>query len=143
MKFKLKRTTNGTDAEVMFDSLDEIGIALDSLREIIRAVRIEDAKNRAQLLWDITNDVRRVTESVEDSGERIALSLLDRWPNPARNSDIVSDTRLSKPGAYDHLTGRRGDKADWFRSDDELYTLSKTGEEEDVSLVSALFNQEE
>ncbi|MFW9889907.1 MAG: hypothetical protein ACFFER_17125 [Candidatus Thorarchaeota archaeon] len=143
MKFKLKRIVEGIEVEVVFDSLDELGTALTNLREIMQSVRIENAQRRAQLLWNQTDNVRRVTASIEDSGERIALSLLDRWPNPARNIDITADTGLSRAGVYDHLTGRRGDKADWFRTDDELYSLSETGEAEVIKLVTNLANQEE
>lgn len=143
MKFRLKRTVENTEAEVVFDTLDELGTALTNLRELIRAIRIEDAQKRAQLLWDQTEGVRRVGASVEDSGERIALSLLDRWPNPTRNADIVSDTGLTSGGVSHHLTGRRGDKAEWFRNDNELYSLSETGEEEVIKLVANLATLEE
>lgn len=140
MKFKLRRTANETDAEVMFDSLDELGTALDSLREMIRSVKIEDAKRSAHVFWEQTDGVKQVIASIEDSGERIAISLLDRWPDSVRNADIVLDTGLSRAGVYDNLTGRRGDKGNWFRSDNEMYILSETGEEEVIKFVFERLN---
>ena len=50
MKFKLKRIVESTEAEVIFDSLDEIGTALTNLRELVSSVRIEDAQRRALVL---------------------------------------------------------------------------------------------
>jgi len=80
-------------------------------------------------------DLEKFFESVEDSGVRIALSLLDRWPNPVRNTDIVSDTGLSRAGVYDNLTGRRENKGDWFSSENKMYILSEKGEEEIIKFV--------
>ena len=143
MKFKISKEYSGLNIEVAFDTLEEAASALQNLRNLARHVMIEDAQAKAKRFWVEEEGTRRISGQITDSGERVALSLLAKWPEPVRNADIVNDTGLSRAGVYDNLTGRRGDKGDWFTSDDELYRLTGKGEDSIVDLVASLINMEE
>lgn len=141
MKFIIGRDVCGTRVEIECQERSEISQALVDLREISHEVRVEDAKTSMKALWTKREDRGSLDERVEDSGLRVALSLLHGWPNPKSNSDIVSDTDLSRAGVYDQLTGRRGDKAEWFGMEGKNYRLSYTGELEVISLIPSLLER--
>lgn len=143
MKFRISREYEGTRIKVLFDDLGETGLALQNLRGLIRHMTIDDAQRRAERLWVEEGGNRGISNQITDSGERVALSLLARWPEPVRNSDIVSDTGLSRAGVYDNLTGRRGDKGDWFTEINELYILTRKGEDSVIDIVMNLTGLEE
>lgn len=142
MKFRISRAYKGLSIEVLFENLEETGLALQNLRQLARHTDIEEAQTKAERFW-FEDGTRRISDQITDSGERIALSLLAHWPESVRNADIVNETDLSRAGVYDNLTGRRGDKGDWFASDGELYRLTRKGEDSIVDMVLHLVDTED
>ena len=138
MKFKIGKSVMGFDIEVFFDSQEEIADAIRALNELTNRISIENTKIKAEDLWSESDGTRRISETISDSGEKVALALLKSWPDLKSNSDISSMTNLSPTAVYDHLTGRRGDKGPWFEKVGELYTFSKTGLIRVVELIERL-----
>lgn len=143
MKFKIGKNVSGTDIVVSFSTLDEASDAINALRELGQSVLMEDTKARADILWVSEGGIQRISDDITDNGERVALSLLASWPASKSNSDIVTDTGLSRAGVYDQLTGRRGDKGEWFQQEGELYALTSYGETQVRDLVLQLSQGDE
>ncbi|MBD3159789.1 MAG: hypothetical protein GF309_13485 [Candidatus Lokiarchaeota archaeon] len=94
-----------------------------------------------EALWTKREDSDFLDERVEDSGLRVALSLLRGWPSAKSNSDIASDTGLSPSAVRDQIIGRRGDKEEWFEMEGKDYRLSHTGELRMISLIPSLLGR--
>jgi hypothetical protein len=143
LKFKVARKVSDIEVEVFFDSLDEVASAMNALSILAHHALMEKVKLEAKYLWIDYEGRQRISDDVEDNGAKVALSLLESWPASKSNSDIVKDTGLSRAGVYDQLTGRRGDKGTWFKQDGDLYAFTNFGENEVISLIGSLVNQED
>lgn len=142
MKYVIRRNCEDLELEVLWEDTDSLMDAFEKLDHLYRAATAVQTKKKAAQLWEVIDGSRRVSEQIADSGHRVALSLLDDWPDSKANADLVRETGLSRAGVYDQLTGRRGDKGLWFEEDGELYRLSEHGVSETIAFVSSTVSQE-
>jgi hypothetical protein len=71
--------------------------------DLERAVR--DAKAKAATLWIREGDQLGISKTVSENSHRIALSLLQAYPECKKQLVVVTETQLTKQSVSNHLRG--------------------------------------
>ncbi len=127
LKIRLSKTMNDIQIEVWLSSEDEFREGYALLRRLCERAEFEEL--RLDLSRFIVRDdkERRIAEQVTEGPHKVALSLLDNWPDSKRVTDISTETGLSTGSVSNILAGRQGGVGSWFEKEGELWKLSTTG----------------
>ena len=117
--------TNFDNAYRLATDLLDRATNLDSELHQLRLV--EQAKNKVAMYWIQDGDTKRISDFISQRSHRIALSLLDVYPEGKIQSQIVKETNISQPTIHIQLSGKVKSVADYFEKRGNCYFLTKTG----------------
>ncbi|MHA1862788.1 MAG: hypothetical protein ACTSWA_03385 [Candidatus Thorarchaeota archaeon] len=124
---KLSKKTDEMIIEVLVTDESEFAEAYALLKKLCQRAGIEKVRDKIKTLWISDGASRQINESVSNGVHRVALSLLENWPECKRPKSIQDDTGLSSGSVSNILVGRQGNCNDWFMKCDEGWTLSQQG----------------
>ena len=117
--------TNFDNAYRLATDLLDRAANLDSELHQLRLV--EQAKNKVAMYWIQDGDTKRISDFISQRSHRIALSLLDGYPEGKVQSQIVKETNISQPTIHIQLSGKVKSVADYFEKRGNRYFLTKAG----------------
>ncbi len=134
---------NNIQIEVWLSSEDEFREGYALLRRLCERAEFEELRLDLGQFRVRDDEGHRIAEQVTEGTHRVALSLLDSWPDSKRVTDIQVETGLSQGHVSNILEGRRGDVGHWFEKERDLWKLSPIGVRAIVEeVVPALFEQQ-
>ncbi|MHA2322402.1 MAG: hypothetical protein ACXACG_12190 [Candidatus Thorarchaeota archaeon] len=142
-KIRLKRKVNDVQIEVWIDSENEFREGYALLNRLCLRAEIEELRLHTERVWIRDIEGKRIDETITESVHRVALSLLEDWPEPKSVSDTQNETRLSQGSVSNILAGRQGGAGDWFVKQGELWNLSTKGVSEVRNLITSILSKEE
>jgi hypothetical protein len=110
--------------EVWFNREEELKEALALLNRLCDKIEFEIIRALA-------------TEGIH----KVALSLLEAWPNCKKPSAIQGETGLASGTVSNILTGQRGGSGNWFEKCDNGWKLSSIGHVKTIDEVIASLKQ--
>ena len=116
---------NFDDAYRLATDLLDRAANLDSELHQLRLV--EQARNKVAMYWIQDGDTKRISDFISQRSHRIALSLLDGYPEGKVQSQIVKETNISQPTIHIQLSGKVKSVADYFEKRGNRYFLTKAG----------------
>lgn len=126
-KIRLSTTVSGITIEVFIENPDDFSQGYAVLKDLSQRIPVEEARYFTRNLWETDGEKKWLSDAVSETSHRIALSLLDTWPEPKGMSEIASDTNLSTGGVHHILHGRRGKASDWFYARESEWGLTERG----------------
>jgi hypothetical protein len=141
MQFQIIRKLDDTDTElrVSFNDESEFESAIEALDRLVGIYRISLLKKNADLLWDISNEVKIVASAVEDSVHRIVICLIDSTSDGMRTSEIAKYVNLADSTVSNILNGNVGDSGHLFRKEGSLWHLSISGVNEATNSILPIY----
>ena len=136
LKIRLSRTTNDIQIEVWLSGEDEFGEGYALLKRLFERAELEELRLDLSRFRVRDGEGHRIAEQVTEGTHRVALSLLDSWPDSKRVTYIQVETGLSQGHVSNILEGRRGDVGHWFEKEGELWKLSAIGARAIVEIVA-------
>jgi hypothetical protein len=121
---RLSKIVNGITIEVWFNREEELKDALALLNRLCDKTEFETIRTLA-------------TEGVH----KVALSLLEVWPNCKRPIAIQGETGLSSGSVSNILTGQQGGSGRWFERCDNGWKLSTIGHAKTINDVITSLKQ--
>ena len=95
--------------------------------ELVKLQRVEQARSKVAMYWITREKTRRISDFVSQRSHRIALSLLDAYPDGKTQSQIVEETGVSQPTIHTQLSGKVRSVADYFEQQGRKYFLTEEG----------------
>ena len=117
--------TNFDNAYRLATDLLDRAANLDSELHQLRLV--EQAKNKVAMYWIQDGDTKRISDFISQRSHRIALSLLDGYPEGKVQSQIVKETNISQPTIHIQLSGKVKSVANYFEKRGKRYFLTEAG----------------
>ncbi len=142
-RIRLKRKVNDVQIEVWIDSEDGFREGYVLLNRLCLRSEIEELRLNIEGVWIRDTEGKRIDETITESVHRVALSLLEDWPEPKTVSDAQNETGLSQGSVSNILAGRQGGAGEWFTKQGELWNLSTKGVSEVRNLINSIPNEEE
>jgi hypothetical protein len=143
LKLRLSRTLNNIQIEVWLRSEDEFREGYALLRRLCERAEFEELRLDLDRFRVRDDEGHRIAEQVTEGTHRVALSLLDSWPDSKRVTDISTETGLTPGSVSNILAGRQGGVGSWFEKERDLWKLSPIGARAIVEeVVPALFEQQ-
>ncbi|MHA1863233.1 MAG: hypothetical protein ACTSWA_05640 [Candidatus Thorarchaeota archaeon] len=140
LRIRLKRKVNDVQIEVWIDSEDEFREGYRLLNRLCLRSEIEDLRLNIERVWIRDTEGKQIDGTVTESVHRVALSLLEEWPEPKSVSDTQNETGLSQGSVSNILAGRKGGARNWFTKQGELWNLSTIGMSEVRNLIDSILN---
>ena len=134
---------NDIQIEVWISSEDEFREGYALLRRLCERAEFEELRLDLSRFRVGDDEGHRIAEQVTEGTHRVALPLLDSWPDSKRVADIRTETGLSQGSVSNILSGRQGGAGSWFEKEGELWKLSATGMRAIIEEIApALFEQQ-
>lgn len=121
---RLSKLVNGVTVEVWFNREEELKDALALLNRLCDKTEFETIRALAT-----------------EGAHKVALSLLEAWPNCKKPNAIQGETGLASGSVSSILVGRQGGAGNWFEKCDNGWKLSTIGHAKTIDEIITSLKQ--
>lgn len=127
MQIRLSKEVEGTYIEVLIENESSIFEGYELLNRLVKILEVAQLKSKLTQFWTFDDGDRRISSEISEGPLKVALSILDSWPEGKLVKDIETDTGLSQGHVSNILAGRKGDAGKWFSKDGDKWLLTSLG----------------